>query len=56
MQEEILRDCQQMVPDTSRRLAAAISDLESCMVRDLLSLRVFSNQATSRIDMNAHTF
>ena len=45
-----------MVPDTSRRLAAAISDLESCMVRDLLSLRVFSNQATSRIDMNAHTF
>ncbi|EDP42442.1 hypothetical protein MGL_3200 [Malassezia globosa CBS 7966] len=30
-QEEILRDCQQMVPDTSRRLAAAISDLESCM-------------------------
>ena len=45
-----------MVPDTSRRLAAAISDLESCMVRDLLGLRIFSNQATSRIDMNAHTF
>ena len=45
-----------MVPDISRRLAAAISDLESCMVRDLLSLRVFSIQATSRIDMSAHTF
>lgn len=26
------------------------------MVRDLLSLRVFSIQATSRIDMSAHTF
>jgi len=45
MQEEILRDCQQMVPDTSRRLAAAISDLESCMVRGLLSLRVFRTES-----------
>lgn len=33
LQEEILKDCAQMVPDTRRRLADGVSDLDAYMVR-----------------------
>lgn len=33
LQEEILRDCQQMIPDTARRLKDATTELNTYMVR-----------------------
>ena len=38
-QEEILRDCEQMIPDTTRRLKDATTELHTYMVRDFVLLR-----------------
>ena len=38
-QEEILRDCEQMIPDTTRRLKDATTELHTYMVRNFVLLR-----------------
>ena len=38
LQEEIFRDCAQMVPDTRGRLLSACADMEAYLVRGSLSL------------------
>ena len=45
-QEEILRDCEQMIPDTTRRLKDATTELHTYMVRnfDLLRRPVLAKQ------------